>query len=116
MEETIEEKNKLYDYPPFFTGFTDELPFSGSVGVCTPVPTVTTFGLQRLSRVGLHHGGVQDVLPAQSDQTLGLLLQLHCCEFSCYIHGLFLQAGMFLKTCLLFLYTTTKVDNINKFI
>ncbi len=56
------------------TGFSDELALPGSVGVCAPVPTVTTFGIQHLCRVGLCHGGVQDVLPAQSHQTPRLLL------------------------------------------
>lgn len=57
-----------------FTGFSDELAFLGSLGVCSPVSTVTTFGIQHLCCVGLRHGGVQDVLPAQSHQTLRLLL------------------------------------------
>lgn len=65
-----------------FTGFSDELGLPGSVGVCTPVPTVTTFGIQHLCCVGLRHGGVQDVLPAQSHQTPRLLIQLHCCEYA----------------------------------
>lgn len=64
----------IIDVTSVSTGFADELAFSGSVGVCTPVPTVTTYGVQHLCRVGLCHGGVQDVLPAQSHQTSGLLL------------------------------------------
>lgn len=52
-----------------FTGFSDELGFPGSVGVCTPVPTFTTSGIHHLCCVGLCHGGVQDVLPAQIHQT-----------------------------------------------
>lgn len=59
------------------TGFTDELALPGAVGVCAPVPADTAHGIQHLCRVGLRHGGVQDVLPAQSHQTPGLLLQLH---------------------------------------
>lgn len=66
----------------FLTGFSDELSLPGSVGLCTPVPTVTTFGFQHLCCVGLRHGGVQDVLPAQSHQTPRLLLQLYSCECS----------------------------------
>lgn len=53
----------------FCTGFTDELAFPGSVGICTPIPTVTTFSIKHLCCVGMRHGGVQDVLPAQSHQT-----------------------------------------------
>lgn len=72
-----------------FTGFSDELGFPGSVGVCTPVPTFTTFSIHHLCCVGLCHGGVQDVLPAQSHQTYWLLLQLHCCEYaSLHVHHL----------------------------
>lgn len=52
-----------------FPGFTHELPFSGSLGVCTPVPQATTFSIQHFCSVGLRHGGLQDVLPAQSHQT-----------------------------------------------
>lgn len=53
----------------FFTGFSHELALPGSVGVCASVPTVTAYRVQHLCRVGLRHGGVQDVLPAQSHQT-----------------------------------------------
>lgn len=63
------------------TGFSDELGFPGAMGVCSTVPTVTTYGIEHLCCVGLHHGGVQDALPAQSHQTPRLLLQLHSCEY-----------------------------------
>lgn len=62
------------------TGFSDELAFPGPVGVRSAVPTDTTYGVQHLCCVGLHHGGVQDALPAQSHQTPQLLLQLHSRE------------------------------------
>lgn len=65
----------------WLTGFSDELALPGLVGVCTPVLTVTAFGIQHLCCLGLCHGGVQDVLPAQSYQTPRLLLQLHSCEY-----------------------------------
>lgn len=64
----------LSDTSSFFTGFSDELALPGSVGACAPVLKVTTCGLQHLSGVGLRHGGVQDVLPAQSHKTARLLL------------------------------------------
>lgn len=63
-----------------FTGFSDELRLPSAVGVCPSVPTVTTSGDQHLCCVGLRHGGVQDVLPAQGHQAPRLLLQLHRCE------------------------------------
>lgn len=46
------------------TGFSDELSFPGSVGVCAPIFTFKTFGIQHLCCVGLCHGGLQNVLPA----------------------------------------------------
>lgn len=64
------------------TGFSDELGFPGAMGICATIPTVTTYGIQHLCCVGLHHGGVQDALPAQSHQTPQLLLQLHSCEYT----------------------------------
>lgn len=63
------------------TGFSDELALPGSVGACTAVSTVTTYGIQRLRCLGRRHGGVQDVLPAESHKTTRLLLQLHRCEY-----------------------------------
>lgn len=73
-------KDDLTDF--IFIGVPDELPVPGPVGVCASVPTTAPAGLQHLGGVGLRHGGLQDVLPAQSDQTCGLLLQLHRCEFT----------------------------------
>lgn len=61
-------------------GFSHELAVLGPVGVCTAVSTIEADGQQHLCCVGLRHGGVQDVLSAQSHQTPRLLLQLHCCE------------------------------------
>lgn len=58
-------------------GFSDELALLGPVGVCAAVSTAATDSVQYLCRLGLRDGGVQDVLPAQSHQTPGLLLQLH---------------------------------------
>lgn len=71
-------------FPLFIlTGFSHELSLPGPVGLCDPVSTVTAHGIERVRRVGLRHGGVQDVLPAEGHQTPRLLLQLHSSECLC---------------------------------
>lgn len=58
-------------------GFADEFALPDPVGVCPAIATAAADGIQYFCCLGLRDGGVQNVLPAQSHQTPGLLLQLH---------------------------------------